>query len=109
LIANQLKLWIKIESSIKKYRRRIFFSKLQNGGLNGDGAFNHCFFLLVLTQPFFNRIQHINQFWTSCNKHFGTSLGQKENYSKWSKYSRWRFYGFPSDRLSFIFSQFSNL
>jgi hypothetical protein len=32
-----LKLWIKIERSIKKYRRGFFFSKLQNGGLNGDG------------------------------------------------------------------------
>jgi hypothetical protein len=41
---------------------QIFFSKLQNGGLNGDGAINHCFFLLALTQPFFNRIQHINLF-----------------------------------------------
>jgi hypothetical protein len=40
----------------KKYRRRFFFSKFQNGGLNGDGAINHCFFLLALTQPFFNRI-----------------------------------------------------
>jgi hypothetical protein len=54
------------------------FSKLQNGGLNGDGAINHCFFLLVLTQPFLNRIQHINAFWTCCIKHFSTSLGPKK-------------------------------
>jgi hypothetical protein len=41
----------------KKYRRIIFFSKLQNGGLNGDGVINHCFLLKAFTQLFLNRIQ----------------------------------------------------
>jgi hypothetical protein len=40
LISNQLKLWILIERSLKKYREEFFFSKLQTGGLNGDGAIN---------------------------------------------------------------------
>jgi hypothetical protein len=44
LIANQLKLWIWRERSIKKISYKNFFPKLQNGGLNGDGAINHCFF-----------------------------------------------------------------
>jgi hypothetical protein len=47
------------------------------------------FFLLALTQPFLNQIQHLNPFWTCCNKHFSISPGPKINYSKWSKYSRW--------------------
>jgi hypothetical protein len=38
LNAIQLKLWISMERSIKKYRTRFFFSELQNGGLNEDGA-----------------------------------------------------------------------
>jgi hypothetical protein len=42
---------------------------------------------LALTQPFLNRIQHINTFRTFCNKHFGTSLGPKKIYSEWSQYS----------------------
>jgi hypothetical protein len=36
------------------------------------------FFLLALTQPFLNRIQHVNPFWNCCNKHYGTSLGKKK-------------------------------
>jgi hypothetical protein len=62
----------------KSIVEEFFFSKFQNGGLNGDGAINDCFFLLALTQPFLSRIQHINPFWTCCNKHFGTLLGPKK-------------------------------
>jgi hypothetical protein len=36
-------------------------------------------FFSWLSQPFLNRIQHINPFWTCCNKLLGTSLGPKKN------------------------------
>jgi hypothetical protein len=37
------------------FQEWILFSKFQNGELNQDGVSNHCFFLLALTQSFFNQ------------------------------------------------------
>jgi hypothetical protein len=33
-------------------------------GVIQDGATSHCFILSGLAQPFLNRFQHINTFWT---------------------------------------------
>jgi hypothetical protein len=78
--------WILIENYITTNDTSEFFDRLsvssaielELGPSRSKGFFIIYFFLFALTQPFLNRIQHINRFWACCNKHFCTSFGPKK-------------------------------
>jgi hypothetical protein len=77
----------------KKNILEVLFSNLKDGGVIQDGAANHCFILSGLAQP-----------------KLGTSVFFRQYLnSKWSQYSRLRFYIYLFVRLSLVFSPFSNL
>jgi hypothetical protein len=78
----------------KKYHRTNFFFKLHNGWIIQNGADHYNFRFWTTTFVFFNRFSNQNMFWKHNFKSYPFSLVGWFLFSKWLKYSRWRFSNF---------------